>query len=599
MTMNMKNITRKLGVLLLFVASACQLDNDTVNPSTLTPASADPDLLLNAVQLNFGTGFFNGAATNVDVLVRMQAMTGGYRYPTAFTQSSQNFVWQQAYQAVLINTKILIPIAQSKKLTTHVAMAKIFEAYTYLTLVDLYNDVPQSEALLGVKFDPKADNASDVYAYAIGLLNDARTELTKTGTDAGTNIAAGLDIYYGGVRANWVALANSLELKAWLNIRSLPSRAAEADAKITTLLTSNLIDNPDGSENFTFKYGTATVPNSRHPLYDNYYGLAAGTAGGFLSNYYMNELFSGNGVQDPRWRYYFYRQVGSVDPIKAGFDPKALGCSAGAIPQHYVSAGAVFCNFEPGFYGRDHGDASGVNPVGPVLTCTGIYPAGGRPDNNTAVSPTPYNVPAKRGDGANGAGIEPIFMSFFTDFMKAEILGRRGDVAGARAALNTAIINSIDFTKKFADGKVQSVTILPWSSTAWVKALGVPMDGVNINCGTAPNPITPAYQQCRFNQLVNNYLNAALAKFDAASSKLDVIGREFYISINGNGLEAYNLYRRTGAPRNLQPTVQLGAGVWTRAMPYPATFSTLAGGAVKDNESVNKVFWDGNPETLN
>ena len=107
----MKNITRKLGVLLLFVASACQLDNDTVNPSTLTPASADPDLLLNAVQLNFGTGFFNGAATNVDVLVRMQAMTGGYRYPTAFTQSSQNFVWQQAYQAVLINTKILIPIA--------------------------------------------------------------------------------------------------------------------------------------------------------------------------------------------------------------------------------------------------------------------------------------------------------------------------------------------------------------------------------------------------------------------------------------------------------------------------------------------------------
>ncbi|MFM9840603.1 MAG: SusD/RagB family nutrient-binding outer membrane lipoprotein [Cyclobacteriaceae bacterium] len=563
----MKNITRKLGVLLFLVASACQLDNDTVNPSTLTPASADPDLLLNGAQLSFAT-FFNTASGNTDQLVRINAMVGGYRYPTAITASSVNFLWSSAYQSILINTKALIPIAQAKNLTTHVAIAKALEAYVYLTLVDIFNDVPQSEALLGVNFAPKLDNASEVYAYAIGLLSEARTQLAKTGADAGTNISAGGDLYYAGDRANWTALVNSLELKAWLNIRTLPTRAAEADGRITALLTSNLIDSE--AENFTFKYGTATVPNSRHPLYEQYYGLALGTAGGYIANYFMRELYTGyvdgagDPIQDPRWRYYFYRQVGSVDPATAGFDVKALGCSPAAPPANYVAAGTVFCVFEPGFYGRDHGDASGTPPVGPVITCAGVYPAGGRPDNNgaDATSPNGYNKPTIRGDGAFGAGIEPIFMSFFTDYMKAEILARRGNVAGAKTALTSAVTNSISQVQNFALAKKQTVT---------------------------PSRIPS----------ISAYLTAVSSAYDAAPNKLDVIGREFYVSLFGNGVEAYNSYRRTGAPRNLQPTLQTGAGPWTRAFPYPATYITLAGGTAKPNESVNKVFWDGNPETLN
>ncbi len=574
MTMTMKNITKKLGVMLLFIASACQLDNDTLNPSTVTPGSADADLLLNSAQLNFAT-FFNTASGSTDQLVRINAMVGGFRYPTAITASSVNFLWSSAYQGVLVNTNALIPIAKAKNLTTHLAIAKILEAYVYLTLVDIFNDVPQSEALLGVNFAPKLDNASGVYAYAIGLLGEARTELAKTGAAAGTNISAAGDLYYGGIRDNWTALANSLELKAWVNIRTMPSRVAEADAKIDALLASNIIDvsdptDPFKSEDFTFKYGTSTVPNSRHPLYEQYYGLALGTAGGYIANYFMHELFTGyvdvagDPIQDPRWRYYFYRQVGSIDPGTSGFDVKALGCAPGAPPAHYVTSGSVFCVFEPGFYGRDHADASGTPPVGPVITCAGVYPGGGRPDNNTAdpTSPNSYNKPTIRGDGAFGAGIEPIFMTFFTDYMKAEVLARRGDVAGAKTALTSAVTKSISYVQGFASLKKQTVT-------------------------PSRVPSIPAY------------LAAVSSAYDAAPNKLDVIGREFYVSLFGNGVEAYNSYRRTGAPRNLQPPIQTGAGVWTRAFPYPATYITLAGGTAKPNESVNKVFWDGNPETLN
>lgn len=557
----MKNISKRLGIMLLFVASACQLDNDTVNPNNLTPSAADPDLLMNAIQLNFAS-FYSSASGNTDQLVRVNAMAGGYRYPTAITATSANGVWSLAYQSVLTNTKTLIPIAQAKTLTTHVAMAKIFEAYTYLTLVDIFNDVPRTEALLGTNFSPKTDAATDVYTYAIGLLTEARTELAKTGTAAGTNIAAGLDLYYGGSRANWTALANTLELKAWLNIRTLPARVTEADGKITTLLTSNIIDTP--AEDFTFKYGITTVPDSRHPIYNQYYGNTVGTAGGYLGNYFLNEIFQGLGVQDPRWRYYVYRQVGSINPANTvpAFDIKALGCTPGTPPAHYVAVGAPFCVFEPGFYGRDHGDASGTPPDAPVITCAGVYPAGGRPDNNSIVN-IAYNKPTKRGDGANGAGIEPIWMAFFTDFLKAEISARRGDPATARTQLNTAVTNSITAVKAFAVSRAQAVS---------------------------PASLEPS---------TSAYLTAMLAAYDAAAIKTDVIGREFYIAAFGNGIEQYNSYRRTSAPRNLQPTLQTGAGPWTRSFPYPATYSTLAGKPAKPNEQVNKVFWDGNPDTLN
>ncbi len=558
----MKTLNKKIFILLLVAFGvSCQLPDDTVNPSTLTPSASDPNLLINAIQLNFAA-FYNSASANTDQLVRMNAMTGGFRYQNAISPASTNNLWLLSYQSVLTNIKALVPIATARKLTTHLAMAKIFEAYVYLTLVDVYNDVPKTEALAGTNFSPKLDNAADVYAYAIQLLGEARTELAKTGADAGTNIAQNSDIYYAGNRTNWTALANSLELKAWLNIRSIASRVGEADTRINQLLALNLVDAE--AENFTFKYGIATVPDSRHPVYNQYYGPNAGSAGGYIANFFLNEVFQGRGVQDPRWRYYFYRQVGSIDPATAGFDLKALGCAPGAIPAHYAAVGAVFCVFEPGFYGRDHGDASGTPPDGPVITCAGVYPAGGRPDNRTAASPTSYNGPAQRGDGANGAGIQPIYMSWFTNFMVAEINARRGNVAAAQTAMNTAINQSITQVKNFAVSKGQAVS---------------------------PASLEPS---------TANYLAAVTSAFSAATNKLDVIAREYYVSLWGNGVEAYNLYRRTSAPRNMQPTLQTGAGPWVRSFVYPLSYTSLANpAAIKDGNVVNKVFWDENPETLN
>ncbi|MBX2899748.1 MAG: SusD/RagB family nutrient-binding outer membrane lipoprotein [Cyclobacteriaceae bacterium] len=586
----MKSLLKKLSILtIVFSLGACELDGDLDNPNQVPVAGADVDYLMNLVQLNFAD-YFSSVQGNLAPLVRYNAMTGGYRYQLAYQPQFQDGIWSNAYQGILVQAETLIPLAQAKNLTTHVAVAKILSAYVYLSLVDQFNDVPQVEALKGgeLNFNPNATAATDVYAYAISLLGEARTELAKTGTDAGA--ALGRDIYYGGSRTNWTALCNTLELKAWINIAQIPGRKSEADAKIATFINPttgasvlNIIDTP--AENFTYRYGAVDVPaGSRHPQYDQYYGPSAGGAGGYLGNHFMYEMFNasdytddgvgtGNAIQDPRWRYYFYRQVGSIDPSTNGFDVKALGCTPGVPPPHYVSGGVkVFCVFEPGFYGRDHGDASGTPPDGPVMTTAGIYPAGGRPDNTSTANVT-YQGSTQRGQGANGAGIQPIWMSFHTDFIKAEVVARAGNTAASKTLLETAILNSISSIKSFADGKGQSVTIAPWTSattsTAWAN-------------------------------FTTNYKNAALLAFDNATTKMDIIALEAWKAFYGNGYEAYNLYRRTGAPKALQPTIQINPGPWIRTLIYPAVYVNLNLNATqRDINVVNKVFWDNNPSTLN
>jgi hypothetical protein len=267
-------------------------------------------------------------------------------------------------------------------------------------------------------------------------------------------------------------------------------------------------------------------------------------------------------IQDPRWRYYFYRQVGSISQALA-IDPKSLGCAPGAPPDHYTAAFVpMFCVFDPGFYGRDHGDGFGTPPDGPVLTCAGVYPAGGKIDN-TSVTNTTFASSTIQGDGANGAGIEPIWMSWYTDFIKAELLAESGNTAGAETAMVAGINGSISQIRTFANGKGQTLSAGREPSTA-------------------------------------NYLAAVAALYAGATTKLDVIGKEYYLSLWGNGVEAYNLYRRTSAPRNMQPTLQVNPGPFYRSYVYPANYVNLNDNAEqKDFNATNKVFWDTNTDELN
>lgn len=588
----MKKTYRIIAVICVLFTLSCNLDRDLDNPNEVGLSTADPSLLMNGIQADLASFFERVAGhdrvttTGVDELVRHRVMAGGFNYPTAYSPQSQDDIWEDAYQKILVNIEAMLPLAEEDNLTTHVGAGKIIKAYVLMTLVDLYGDVPATEALKGTEgvLNPAADPGADVYAMAITALDEARVELAKEGAAIGADLTR--DIFYRASgentatqRAKWAALANSLELKAQLNKTAQPSMFAAASARIATLLTLDLVDTD--AEEFTYKYGTAAVPaTSRHPYYQDTYRPVAGSANGWLGNHFMKEVFNGLGVQDPRWRYYMYRQVGSLKEALA-IDPKSITClNANAqltgIPAHYTAfygnlgKPLVYCAFDPGFYGRDHGNAEGRNPDAQVVVAPGVYPVGGRVDTNpTGAAGNPnYRGFTQLGQGANGAGILPIYMSFFTDYMKAEIAIRLDDdPAAAKAALISGVTKSINRVRAFAVSKAQ----------------------------TLPAGLEPAQA------IYTSTLDAAYEAAADNADRMQIIGNEYWKALWGNGLEAYNLYRRTSTPRDLQPmrAVPGTEGPFWRSIVYPAVYANLnANAPSNDGKATRKVFWDGNPDEL-
>mgnify|MGYP000390614512 CR=1 FL=1 len=557
----MKNIAKFIAVGIVFFLSSCSLtdlEGNLDNPNEVGVAALDANLLNNKIQAEFGD-FFALATDPSMNLCRMTALIGGDVYERGFNPQDFNDLWSRGYQDVLISIETLLDKTDGNApFALYSGSNRVLKAYVLLTLVDLFGDVPYSQALKGgsgaANFNPGTDAGRSIYDASIVLLDEAIALLA-----AAPAIAGSRDVYYGGDKVKWTALANTLKLKAYMNLRLTDTDAA---AKVADLLTKDLIDTD--AEEFTYRYSSATIPaRARHPLYRQMYGTATGDVNGYINNQYMNICYKQKGVEDPRWRYYFYRQVGSI--AKAISDePESIPCLISPYPSHYP-AGMAFCAFDPGFFGREHGNADGIPPDGRALTCFGVYPAGGRADLNDGDAT--YQGLTVAGQGASGAGIEPIWMASFTDFLKAEAALTMPTVGGDAAALiASGISKSIARVNAFGVAKAQAVP-------------------ANLIADAA------AYQ-------------AAVATSFAAGSpddQLNVYAKEFYIALWGNGIEGYNLYRRTEKPGrdDMQPMRGATPGKYIYSLSYPSDFVNLnSSTAQKIPTAVNKVFWDNHGDNL-
>ncbi len=538
------------------VLSSCKkFDSMLDNPNSPRPDAASADLYLTQAQLAF-SGFFN-TASSFGMEVTRQIVMYGPRYDNAYQPQSFDGIWSAAYTSVLKHINALIPVATTEKKFVNVAMAKIMKAYTIMTLVDMFGNIPVAEANLGSEnTNPAATSGKDAYAAAIALLDEALADLDKpTGAYPGTQ-----DLFFGTTGATgvtrWKAVARTLKLRAYLNTRLVDNTAK---TKIDALLTQDIIDTQ--AEDFEFKYSTKQAnPNSRHPRYNGNYS-ATGSAGDYIGTWFMWALVQEKGSfnnnnpaadnSDPRTRYYFYRQRTTYADVNS----QTSSCSVSPTPAHFP-AGMPFCLTTSGFWGRDHGDNSGIPPDGNRRTTVGIYPYGGDFDANQGTS-----VALNR--GGQGAGIQPIWLSVFTEFLKAEsalILGTAGD---PRALLESGVRKSM------------------------TKVIGFPAT-VNV---APPSTLVPDATK------INNYVNKVLALYDAAATnneRLDVIIKEYYIALWGNGLDAWNNYRRTGKPTNMQPTIDPNPGSFTRSMLYPSVYVNRNVNAQTKTVDV-QVFWDTNP----
>src|SRR5690606_23906719 len=120
----------------------------------------------------------------------------------------------------------------------------------------------------------------------------------------------------------------------------------------------------------------------------------------------------------------------------------------------------------------------------------------------------------------------------------------------------------------------------------------------SFSVGTAEaGAITSFFSNTEHERLRDNYVAYVAAEYDAAGSadaRMNLIGREYWLSLFGSGKEAYNHYRRTGKPANMQPALEADPGSFVRSFMYPTSYMVTNTNAVQKPDVSVQVFWDKN-----
>ena len=559
-----------MGLLLNFSCGKDAINLDlTKDPNYLSEDQVDPDYLLNAVQVRFGYMVEKYGLIGAR-LTRISHMSGRF-YENVYTPAQLDDEWRDAYADIFKDLNMMSTIAEEKSLNHHVAMGKVISAYTLMTLVDFFGDVPYSEAINEDIIYPKPDSGADVYAAAIQMLDEA---IALFEGDAGAEPK--VDLFYDNDKidvsqdaleawkAKWIKVANTLKMKAYMTTRLVDP---DAMTKFNDIVTSgNYIS--DNSEDFQFAWGTNEInPDSRHPRYRDSYTSSGGQI--YQSNSFMDymtgltdDAYLAPDHFDPRSLFYFYRQV-SATPGQAGepADEQLLECSVFPPPPHY--AGYTYCGVPKGWWGRDHGNDRGIPPDGFKRTLYGVYPAGGALDDLSYQD-------KKNGDGYGGAGITPIMLASWVKFMIAEYDMVNSDVANAKIHMFEGIDMSMDKVFNFKPTTPRFDYIFSGD----------------------PNllPTIDEYATWFKADLENDWDGAA-----STDEQWNILARQYFVAMFGNGIDAYNFYRRTGFPHDLQPNLEPDPGPFIRSMYYPANTVNNNPNISQKSTVAQQVYWDTNP----
>ncbi len=578
----MKNLYRKglaaiMSLVLIFSVSSCDIFDTDINTDPNNPSEAALDLLLaNVISANsftFGRGTIGLNST-------LSAFVG---HTTTFddfnlTNATWNGTWNVLYSGALKDLHELVEAAEAQGNNPHnLAVGQILKAYYWSLMVDLWGDIPYTEAFQGdaetpIK-EPAFDDDAAIYADLINLCDQAVANLALE-----SSVAIGGDLIYNATgaagKARWRKAAKTLKLRLLLQTRNVNDVAAEIQELVSEgdlILTA--------ADDFQYNYPTAITPDNRHPWYQDAY--AGGEASfDYFGHQFMYEMLRD---RDPRFPFYFHRQTTTLldanDPTQRQTMPCSQrdDCVYGYFPVSPLVTNGVFgvspdaltddqVAYLAGVFGRDRSDPSGVPNDNPIRTTVGAYPAGGV-----------FDAVAGSGGGnkGSGAGIFPMITSWMTKFYILE----------AGITLGVDFSNIADSESELLGSAITDQMAKVWA----VGSNGQTVETNEANWGTAYDwPIT-------FNTR-EEFVDEVEADYPAggtASQRLNYVLKQAWFANFGNGYETYNAFRRTGFPNDLQEPLELPRNFALR-LPYAQDELNLNSNTpaiVYDSPSA-AVFWD-------
>jgi hypothetical protein len=489
--------------LLALLAASCTKGYLDINQDPNNPTKASEALLLTGAEKSMadwlGLDNTNGGVGNILSVYTHQATQYSAFNKYGAVGADISNMWTGIYVDVLENLSALMAEATPAGNMQYVGIAKVLEAYTYSQMVDIFADVPFSEAIdfkgKGITA-PKFDKGSDIYPQLFAMLDTAIMDLQDQSA-ANIRTPGSDDVIYGGSVDNWVAAANTIKLKLYNQERLV----TDVKSQVAALETQPLISSTD--ESFAVPYGTSISPDTRNPGFLEYVATQRTVD---ISPWFYEILKGYNkniftGITDPRIPYYFFNQL---QPDEADVE--------GNVPE-YRDSGFVSLIF--GSDGPQYGSAQDNSQ-----TVMGIYPVGGRYDDGQGAG----------GEGvgsSSGTGAAPFRMITYADrlYIEAELI-KAGDLPGGDAAARTKLQDALEESFKQVDYFV-----------AKTGSVGQ----------TVPKLVGSGAEE--------TYIQKIMAYYDAhPSQQMQVILTQKWISaFGGDYADLYSDYRRTGFPIMFDP----------------------------------------------
>jgi hypothetical protein len=298
--MKWKKIVLVISIGAFFGVSSCKkeldINHDPNNPST---DLATPQLLFPAAEISAASAI-GGELAIIGMLwsefTTEDVSSSQYRNFDSYnvTSTDLNTDYNQLYTGALNDLQLILQKTQASQDWNYNLMATVLKVYTYQVLVDLYDQVPYTQALQGAaNLQPVFNNGDSIYESLLSTLDSA---LNKDFTASTNSTPGSEDYFFGGDMSKWKAFANTLKLKMYL--RMVNAKPAEAESGVKSLYDAN-------AEFLTEDAGLtqwSTVPNKQNPFYaQNIYAL--NTPSNLKASVTFISWLSGN--SDPRIVSYF------------------------------------------------------------------------------------------------------------------------------------------------------------------------------------------------------------------------------------------------------------------------------------------------------
>jgi hypothetical protein len=303
---------KKLSVYILIIMTGVSLagcgksylDINTPNPNAATGAT--PELVIT----NAMTVTASGQVTNTGI-APLQFISGwiGYWAPSgSYAQNSADVAsyfqttgfadayWIGAYRN-LEDYYYVETSAKTQLKPFYVAAAKAMKSLVFAQLVDVFNNIPYSQAFQGtLVINPKYDDAQTIYKDLSNQLDTAATLMASPAAQA----AAHSDVMFDGDNTQWIAFANTLRLRLLLR----QTQVSGADPYISGEV-AKIIANNGGflTQDATVNPGYANNADQLNPLWGYFRTLTGLPTSGGQADYWKACTYAINTLKaynDPR-----------------------------------------------------------------------------------------------------------------------------------------------------------------------------------------------------------------------------------------------------------------------------------------------------------